>query len=258
MKRDSLTMYFGTDCFSFFISNGKQRSGEIETYHVNPSISLTANLREAFSKLDFLNQKYDTVDVLTNSPHTLVPLDMFDDDIAPKVYKYNFPTLENRLVKYEVLPYANAVLVFSIDKNAHQFIAERMPEARFHGWMSASINHFAERSRHTDKSIMLVQMTNNKTEVTAYKQGRIIYANSFTETNEADRLYYILGAWKQAKMDQQTDELYTTFVTAQAELANNLKEFIAHIGNLDENCDINAYGFEAAPYYIKTFNTCGV
>ena len=254
----NLTMYFGTDCFSFYISGDKQSNTAIETYHVNPSISLTANLREAFSKLDFLNRDYSSIEVLTNSQHTLVPLDMFDDEIAQKLYQYNFPNLENRLVKYDVLPFANSVLIFSIDKSAYQFILEHMPQARFHGWMSASINHFAEKSRHTVHTIMLAQMTDNKTEISIYKRGRILFANSFTETTEADRLYYILGAWNQCGLNQQTDELFITFVTPQQKLNDELSKYIANISDLNTTSDIPANGFSEAPYYIKTFNTCGI
>lgn len=48
---------------------------------VEPSLSLTANLKKAFRELNFLNHTYKRVNILmADKRFTLIPLELFEDD----------------------------------------------------------------------------------------------------------------------------------------------------------------------------------
>ncbi len=101
----TLSIRLSTDGFSFSIYNPIHDSSlSFFEKEVEASLSLTANLKQAFRELDFLNHTYKRVNILmADKRFTLIPLELFEDDQSEMIFYHNHTPKENETVKYNIL-----------------------------------------------------------------------------------------------------------------------------------------------------------
>lgn len=241
----TLSIRLSTDGFSFSIYNPIHDSSisflekEIET-----SLSFTANLKQTFRDLDFLNHPYKRVNIIiANKRYTLVPLEWFEDEQAKLIFNHNHTFKENEVVLYNILKKNSAVIIFGIDKSAHQFLIEQYPEARFYSQATPLTEYFAVKSRLGNSRKMYASLRNNAIDIFCYERGHLLLANSFECRETADRVYFLLYVWKQLNFNQERDELHLTGALKDKELLmKELRKFILQvfIMNPSTNIDIQA------------------
>ena len=141
----TLSIRLSTDGFSFSIYNPIHDSTlSFFEQEIDDSVSLTANLKQAFRELKFLIHPYKRVNILlTGKRFTLVPLELFEDDQAEIFFHYNHPYRENETIQYNILKNQNLVVVFGMDRSAHSFLSEQYPHARFFSQVSPLAEYFS-------------------------------------------------------------------------------------------------------------------
>ena len=60
--------------------------------------------------------------------------------------------------------------------------------------------------------------------VCCFREQRLHFATTYAVDNDADRLYYIMGAWRSLQMNEKTQSLHLN--NASAELLSQAKRFI--------------------------------
>lgn len=244
MSYQILSIRLSTDGFSFSIHSSLQ--DEAVSYvkkEIEPSLSLTANLKQAFRDTELLGPEYRQVNVLmVGKRFTLVPLEMFEDDRAEMLFHHNHTKKENETVHFNTLKKSNAVVVFGMDKSAFQFLTEQYPEAKFYSQASPLIEYFSVKSKLGNNRKMYACVRGDAVDVFCFERGHLMLANSFDCKETPDRIYYLLYLWKQLQLDQERDELHLTGLLADKEnLVQGLRKFIAKVFIMSPEINIDMH-----------------
>lgn len=232
-ERYVLSLRLDTDGFAFAVTDPSVR--EAETWHadwaVDESLSLTANLKQAFAGKAELSRPYRRVNVLLATRRfTLMPLELFEDEQADAVFHYNHPRWENEEVRYNVLHSNNLVVLFGIDQSVTDWMCGRQPDVRFYAQVSPLLDGFALKSRQSRTRRMYVHVRRESVEVFCYTQGRLLLCNSYPCSQEGDRLYALLYAWTSQDFDQEQDELLLCGrVSGNDGWVSRLKQFVQKV-----------------------------
>ena len=108
--------------------------GEFSYYDraVDESFSLTANLKQTFRELAWLERPFRRVNVLmANKRFTFIPLEFFEDEQTEIIFYHNHPKRENETVQYNILHKSSTVVLFGMDKSACSFLREQYPDVKF-------------------------------------------------------------------------------------------------------------------------------
>ena len=241
----TLSIRLSTDGFSFSIFN-PLGDGVVSFYEreVDDSLSLTANLKQIFREVEWLNFAFRRVNVLmANKRFTFIPLEFFEDEQVETVFYHNHPKQENELVQYNILHKNNIVVLFGMDKSTCSLLREQYPNIRFYSQASPFIEYFATKSRLGNCRKMYVHLRKEAVDIYTYERGRLTFANAFACKEANDRIYYILYIWKQLGMEQERDELHLTGELSDKEqLLPELRKFIRQvfIMNPATNLDLQA------------------
>ncbi|MBQ7553946.1 MAG: DUF3822 family protein [Bacteroidaceae bacterium] len=233
-----LSIRFSADGFYFVLFNPKAKEGEDSytyyIYKVNESLSLTANLKQALTDLEWLSYSYQAVNLLIDTPRfTLMPLDLFEDEQTETVFYHNFKRIDNETVGYNILQKSNAVVLFGIDKAFHSLLLEQFPNAQLQAQTTPLIEYLSTRNRQARQRQMFCFIASDRITITAMERRNLLLCNSFESNCTADRLYYILYCWKQLGFDQLTDELLLADNTPEAEgLKQELSRYIQQIESI--------------------------
>lgn len=198
---------------------------------VEETLSLTANLKQTFREIEWLNYSYRRVNVLiAGKRFTLVPLEFFEDEQTELLFYHNHSKRENETVQYNILRRNNVVVLFSMDKSARTFLCEQYPDVRFYSQASPFIESFSGKSRLGNNRKMYVHLRKDAADLYCYDRGRLLFANSFECRHTADRVYYLLYIWKQLGLEQERDELHLTGDLSDKEaLLSELQKFIRQV-----------------------------
>lgn len=241
----TLSIRLSTDGFSFSVFN-PMGDGELSFFdrEVDEGLSLTANLKQTFREVEWLNRPYRRVNILmADKRFAFIPLEFFEDEQAEIVFYHNHPKRENELVQYNILHKNNIVVLFGMDKSACTFLREQYPDAKFYSQASSFIEFFSMKSRLGNCRKMYVHLRKDAIDVYGYERGRLLLANSFACKETADRIYYLLYIWKQLGFEQERDEMHLTGELSDKEaLLSELRKFIRQvfIMNPATNLDLQA------------------
>ncbi len=241
----TLSIRLSTDGFSFSVFN-PLGDGEFSYYdrEVDESFSLTANLKQTFRELAWLERPFRRVNVLmADKRFTFIPLEFFEDEQTEIIFYHNHPKRENETVQYNILHKNSTVVLFGMDKSACSFLREQYPDVKFYSQASPFIEFFSSKSRLGNNRKMYAHLRKDAVDVYGYERGRLLLANSFECRSTPDRVYYLLYIWKQLGFEQERDELHLTGDLNDKELLlPELRKFIRQvfIMNPATNLDLQA------------------
>ena len=241
----TLSIRLSTDGFSFSVFNPlENEEPSVYEHEVDESLSLTANLKQAFREIKWLDRPFRRVKALMVSKRfTFVPLDFFKEEQAEIIFYYNHPKQENEIVQHNALQKNSIVVLFGMDKSACSFLGRQYANVRFYSQASALIEFFSAKSRQGNSRKMYVHLRKKAIDLFAYERGRLQLANCFECTATSDRIYYMLYVWKQLCFEQERDELYLTgYLPDKEQLLPELRRFIRQvfIMNPAANLDLQA------------------
>ena len=113
--RLQMTIRMSRSAMSFAVGDPKTDGNIVyEPYELNGSISLSANLREAFDSVELLRSGYKNALLLTDSTVMLVPQEEYVEGKAPSLYRYTIGGHEKDDIARAELPELNAIAVFAV------------------------------------------------------------------------------------------------------------------------------------------------
>lgn len=211
-KQYTLSIRLSADGFSFSIYDPTEKASIIHTaYRIEPNISLTANVKQAWAKNEFLKLPFKRVNLLIDTPrYTTVPLELFEEAQAETIYYHNHPRNLSEVVSYNILNRSNCVILFSIDKSTYNLLYEYFPQARLYATVCPVIEYLCDRSRLGNNRKLYAYIQKKHIDILAFERGKLLFANTFPNRGNADCIYFILNVWKQIGLEQEIDELYLT------------------------------------------------
>lgn len=228
---------------------------------VDPSISLTANIKQTLARNEELCGSAARTVVLLDTPRwTVVPLELFEDDQAEALYKQCHRMAGGEKVLYNILDRTNAVILFSMEQAAWQLVQELWPGAYVYASISPIINHLALKAKThipTTNRKMYVRQGRRSMDIIVLDHGVPLMLNTFSCRNVADSSYYVLNLWKQLELNQMSDELYLIGGSpANEELATALRTYIKTVVVVNPKAEFNrseVAACEDVPYDMLTF-----
>lgn len=248
----TLSIRLSADGFSFSICHPQvEDDRHLVSFPINAATSMTANLKEMMAASEALKHKYRKTNILIDTPRfTPIPFDLYEDEHLDTLFYHNFPQKDNETILCNILGKSNAVILFGMDKHAHQLLSEHFPDARIFSSVSPLIEHFVSLSRKEQNRSIYVHLKNGKMEAFAFDRGKLLLANSYECKQVNDQTYYLLYLWQQLGFSQENDHLYLTGDIAPTdELPGELQKFLRHT-------DILPSTWEDFPYDMQTLLIC--
>lgn len=250
----SLSIRLCTGGFSFFVNSPQE---EVKFRHVpfqvDPHISMAANLKRALSSLDFIQEKYHSVQVLLESPVVYLPFEQFEEEKVQEVFLYNHPKECGKVVQFNVLTDSNLVLLFCLDKAVLQLLKDYFQQVHLYAIDTPIIEHLSYKAKNRDAQKLYAVFQNSSILLVAMQAGKISYVNSFSSKSNQDSCYYILHVWQLVGFDQREDELY--LVQDPAQLQDDLRVFIRKVFHVSPAAEFNRSEIAVHPestYDIQT------
>ena len=223
-----LVIRVGHDTLSFSTTEG----GEViyEPYPLNSSISVAANMREALQNVDMLREAYGRVLVMVDSPVLMIPVDLFDEELAEEQYFHAFTRQGMLTVRHTVLADLKSVAVFTVAKDLHTVLADRFGEVRYVAALTPVWSHLNQRSYTGMHGKLYAYVHEKRIDVFSFAQNRFKFCNSYAVHSPQDAVYYMLAAWKQLGLEPDHDELFLMGDMADSDaLKQELKRFIKRV-----------------------------
>ena len=225
MNRQRLIIRISRDTIA--LSTTDEGQVRYERYPMNTGISLAANMREALRTQLLLQDDYERVLVLVDSPVLCVPIAEFREEQRDQLYHYTFTRVDQQAVVHAILPDLNAVAVFAVQKDLRQVLVDRFGRVSYQPLMSAVWRHMYQKSFTGPHAKLYCYFHDRKVEVFSFEHNRFKFQNAYAVTTVDDALYYVLFVWKQLGMDPQNDELH---LAGQAdEMKDRASQFLKRV-----------------------------
>ena len=211
-----------------------------EDYALNSSISMAANLREALRTMTLLDDSFERVLVMVDTPTLMVPANLFEEEESEALYCHAFTSVEQQLVMHTVLPDLNAVVLFAVQKDMRSVIADHFSEVHYTAAIAPVWRHLHQRSYTGQHEKLYGYFHDRRMEVFSYAQNRFKFCNSYAVNNPNDALYYLLAVWKQLTMDAEHDELHLVGDIAEREqLLEEARKFVKRVFYINPSGEFN-------------------
>jgi len=185
-------------------------------------------LENALKRPHLTEYTFQSVELLVLSPSTCVPLEYFRREEVFPLYNITFPSLKvsKNEVHYQILPSLEVVELFSLNQQLQQTVQAIYPDVEIVSLEGRAIETISNADRKLqDRGIHFYTMIAPKNMlICCFKEQHLHFATTYNTDNDSDRLYYIMGVWKNLQMDEKTQTLYLN--NASPELLNQAKRFI--------------------------------
>lgn len=210
-KQYTLSIRLSTDGFCFTVHN-PQADNEYAflPYTIDPTRSMTANLKLAVQENEMLRRIYATVNIIVaEAPYTIVPKEYYAESHERELYLQNFPqTTDNIVVQNNLVGDEQAVVLFGIEQQLHQYLTERYPKAEIYASISPLINYGVEKSYTATRNYNFVYQQRQRTDMLCFTNGSILFANTFCDRDINNITYFLLNCWQTLGLSQTEDILH--------------------------------------------------
>lgn len=174
---------------------------------------------------------YTSVELQSDAPATVVPLELFKRDDVTSLYRLNFPqsTARRNEICYEMLPSLEVVVIYALDMDVRNTIVDMYPDAVVRCTHSVNIERAYQLSRKGDTGRIEFYAFVDAKQLTvcAFQQGSLHFACTYDAKQDSDRIYFLLGAWKTLAMDNEVDVCHVSGLSQQ--MADDLSRYISKI-----------------------------
>lgn len=232
-KQYTLSIRLSTDGFCFTVHN-PQADNEYAylPYTIDPTRSLTANLKHAVQENEMLRHTYATVNIiLAEVAYTIVPKEFYAESHKRELYLQNFPqTKDSTVVLDNRVGEEQAVVLFGTERQLYQYLTERYPKAQIYASVSPLISYGTEKSYTIPGNYCLVYQQGQRTDMLCLANGSLFFANTFSDRDTNNILYFLLNCWQTLGLSQIEDTLHFAGTSRKAKaLVQELKKFIKTI-----------------------------
>ena len=194
------------------------------------TVPYVLSLKEFFFAHDFLTWSYKRTHVICVTPmYTIVPETYFEGDRKKQLLDFCF-CKEGDFCLSDSLKDDKAELVFDLEKDVYEFCSRSLLNPLFTHPMRFLLPLWREQSLGTPVRRLYVVMERKQMNVACYKQGALLFVNSFRIDQPEDAIYYILYVWKRLGLDQQVDQLCLQGESSmQISVSNTLRLYLRQV-----------------------------
>ncbi len=254
-----LSIRLGADGFSFSV--GSTPDGSVvqeDRFPVTDPAAMADVLRQALRKPYLMDYRFQSVELVTEGPSTIVPLEHFNKSDMLAFYRLCFPSatsqgsmanLQSSMfnvqssmfnvqcsmadMQYQILPPVEAVMLFRLDQSLLRIVQECYPDVKACCADAQELERIAAMQEKrpapedAQQHDVHLHVAEHSIFVAVFARSKLLYAASQPAANDADRTFLLLGIWKALELNPQRDVLHLE--GASRELQKTLAEYILNI-----------------------------
>lgn len=231
----SITIRTSANSLSFALRNGESESDIVyEPYKMKPGIAPAANLRRAFIESPLLAMGHKRAVVLMDTPVVLIPTEEFDEQTAAQLYHHVNTQHEADDVVCAEVPQLNATAAFAVGRDFQVVLRDHFDDISLLPLMLPVWSRFFNESHDALHRRLFCYMHDSKIDLTAFRRDRFCFSSSTKVTFAEDAVYFVMNAWKQLGMKQESDILVVAgIMPGRDNMLAELGKFIGNITCLD-------------------------
>ena len=254
-----LSIRFGADGFSFSV--GSTPDGSVvqeDRFPVTDPAAMADVLRQALRKPYLMDYRFQSVELVTEGPSTIVPLEHFNKSDMLAFYRLCFPSatsqgsmanLQSSMfnvqssmfnvqwsmadMQYQILSPVEAVMLFRLDQSLLRIVQECYPDVKVCCADAQELERIAAMQEKrpapedAQQQDVLLHVAEHSIFVAVFARSKLLYAASQPAANDADRTFLLLGIWKALDLNPQRDVLHLE--GASRELQKTIGEYILNV-----------------------------
>lgn len=228
-----MSIRLAADGFSLSVGSpsGSNRPLQAEDHYGLLPDTIAQELHRALTRPRIMDYRYASVEIVSDTPSTFLPLEDFRSSEVPSIYRLCFPQAEVRSedIRYELLSAQEMVVIFTADARCVQTVQRLYPEATLRSWQGMLLEEAAETARRMRRSArhLFVTLGRECMYICMTGKGTPPFACAYEAKDEDDQLYYILSVWQALKLDPTRDILHLQHVSDS--LHEKLSQYIREI-----------------------------
>ncbi len=248
-----LSIRLGADGFSFSV--GSTPDGSVvqeDRFPVTDPAAMADVLRQALRKPYLMDYRFQSVELVAESPSTIVPLEHFNKSDMLAFYRLCFPpsaTVQGSManlqssmfnlqssmadMQYQILSPVEAVMLFRLDQSLLRIVQECYPDVKACCADAQELERIAAMQEKrpapedAQQHDVHLHVAEHSIFVAVFARSKLLYAASQPAANDADRTFLLLGIWKALDLNPQRDVLHLE--GASKELQKTLAEYILNL-----------------------------
>lgn len=249
-----LRMGDGDICFARYEAR-RETFFEFAPYAVRPNTSLAVNLREAKTSEPILEAPIRKVQVLVVGATTLVPLADFQEEDCETLYNYTFPSETPRRVFYDMLPSANAVLLFALDEITCRILEEEYGNVHYVSALTPVLRHFSVKGVAAAKRLF-AYAHGGMLNVAVFEENKLVMANTYRMANPVDAAYYVFNVASHQAMKPTEAAFYVAGAPEEREsISAELRKYASSVYTINPAGEYNRHVVamtSGVPYDLMT------
>ena len=231
-----LSIRSDADGFSFSVCNTLDGS-TVQTDRFPVSLPQEAGevLREALRKPYLMDYRFQAVELVHDTPSTIVPLEHFSKGDMLAFYRLCFPRQQVSVtdMQYQILSSLEVVMIFRLDRDILRIVQECYPDVKVCCSEAEQLEHFAAMQERrpapadSQQRDAYVRFGEKQFYVAVFSRSTLQYAASQAADNDNDRTFLLLGIWKALDMNATRDTCHLE--GASKELQKTLAEYILNL-----------------------------
>ena len=165
-------------------------------------------------KLDFIINEsdinsYNVISVkliVFNKLSTLIPLNLFDENLSLHYLKFNSKLLKNDYAANDLIEEVGAVNVYIPFININNYLVEKFGSFNYYHYSTILIKKLLRYNSVSETNVYANIQLNNF-QILIFKNKNFLYYNNFEIKDKEDILYFILFALEQNKIDNIKNKL---------------------------------------------------
>jgi len=247
-----LSIRFSADGFSFSVSSTLDGSVvQEDRFPVTDPAAMADVLRQALRKPYLMDYRFQSVELVTEGPSTIVPLEHFNKSDMLAFYRLCFPSatsqgsmanLQSSMfnvqcsmadMQYQILSPVEAVMLFRLDQSLLRIVQECYPDVKACCADAQELERIAAMQEKrpapedAQQHDVYLHVAEHTFFIAVFARSKLLYAASQPAANDADRTFLLLGIWKALDLNPQRDVLHLE--GASRELQKTLAEYILNL-----------------------------
>ena len=165
-------------------------------------------------KLDFIINESDINSfnvisvklIVFNKLSTLIPLNLFDENLSLHYLKFNSKLLKNDYAANDLIEEVGAVNVYIPFININNYLVEKFGSFNYYHYSTILIKKLLRYNSVSETNVYANIQLNNF-QILIFKNKNFLYYNNFEIKDKEDILYFILFALEQNKIDNIKNKL---------------------------------------------------
>ena len=231
---------------------------QTERFPVSDTALAADVLRQALQKPYLMDYRFQSVELLADTPATIVPLEHFNKSDMLAFYRLCFPSatsqgsmanLQSSMfnvqssmfnvqwsmadMQYQILSPVEAVMLFRLDQSLLRIVQECYPDVKVCCADAQELERIAAMQEKrpapedAQQQDVLLHVAEHSIFVAVFARSKLLYAASQPAANDADRTFLLLGIWKALDLNPQRDVLHLE--GASRELQKTIGEYILNV-----------------------------